>query len=175
MENPGEPDRLRRRGALNMMGWVFRLWGHLPLTESAQVRIMRLFNTRFTAGVVAVVLTDEGKVVLFHHTYRHRYPWGLPGGFLQQGEPPEAALVREVREESGLSVEVKRLFKIQSHARFASLDIVMAAHLLGVVTAATPDLTEVDVVQAFSVDALPPLRPEQAQWIRAVAGIAGGA
>lgn len=157
-----------------MTGWMFRLWGHLPLTEAAQVRIMRLFNTRFTAGVVAILLDSNGRVVLFRHTYRHRYPWGPPGGFLRQGEPPEEALVREVREESGLRVRVERLFTLRSHPQYASLDVVVVARLLDDLAQARPDRREVDRVEAFAADALPPLRPEHAAWIREILGAQAG-
>lgn len=157
-----------------MMGWLLRIWGRLPLTEGAQVRVMRLINTRFTAGVVAVLLDSTGRVVLFRHTYRHRYPWGLPGGFLRRGEDPERALVREVREESGLEVRVERLLTVRSHPRYASLDVVLVARVMGDLTMARPDAAEVDRVESFGIDALPPLRPEHVAWIRDVVGRSGG-
>jgi 8-oxo-dGTP diphosphatase len=34
--------------------------------------------------------------------------WGSPGGFTEPGERPEDTVVREVREETGLDVEVQR-------------------------------------------------------------------
>jgi len=34
--------------------------------------------------------------------------WELPGGTPEPGEPPEAALVREIAEETGLEVEIER-------------------------------------------------------------------
>ena len=159
------------RGADSMVGWLLRVWGRLPLTERTQVWVVRQFNTCFTVGVVAVILDPARRVVLFRHTYRHRYPWGLPGGFLVRGEPPGQALVREVREESGLTVTVERLLAIRNHPRYASLDLVFVARLAGTAEAARPDQKEVDRVEAFAPDALPPLRPEHVAWIReAVAG-----
>jgi ADP-ribose pyrophosphatase YjhB (NUDIX family) len=58
-------------------------------------------------GVGAVVLTDDGKVVLVR---RKNEPlagqWSLPGGGLELGESLEAGTAREVLEETGLVVDV---------------------------------------------------------------------
>lgn len=52
------------------------------------------------AGVHAVPLTRQGKVVLVLLTYAPG--WRLPGGGHKRGEAPEAAMLRELREEIGL-------------------------------------------------------------------------
>lgn len=52
------------------------------------------------AGVHAVPLTKEGKVVLVLLTYAPG--WRLPGGGLKRRESPETAMLRELREEIGL-------------------------------------------------------------------------
>lgn len=51
-------------------------------------------------GVNAIVDDAEGKVILV----RHRYMDGLhlPGGGVNRGEPPDAAILRELKEELGL-------------------------------------------------------------------------
>jgi len=68
----------------------------------------REYPTAPVVGVGAIVFQD-GKVLLVR---RGREPlkgeWSLPGGRLELGEHLEAAVIREVREETGLIVQVVR-------------------------------------------------------------------
>ena len=64
-------------------------------------------------GVSAVILDGEGRVLLQQRTDNGR--WGLPGGAVEFGESILAALHREVREETGLTIEVGRLVGVYSH------------------------------------------------------------
>ncbi|MDX1520208.1 MAG: NUDIX hydrolase [Anaerolineae bacterium] len=61
---------------------------------------------RHYVGAVGAVFNDAGQVLLVKHVFRVEYPWGLPGGWLEKGEDPAAAVQREIREELGLEVEV---------------------------------------------------------------------
>lgn len=65
-----------------------------------------------SAGAVAVVWENDGKIVLTKRTNLHA-GWALPGGTVEQGESFETALIREVREETSLRVEVKRLILLE--------------------------------------------------------------
>ncbi len=50
----------------------------------------------------AVLRDPEGRVALVRNTYREG--WSLPGGVVDDNEPPADACVREVREELGFEV-----------------------------------------------------------------------
>ncbi|MEM8994705.1 MAG: NUDIX hydrolase [Acidobacteriota bacterium] len=68
-----------------------------------------MFKTRLAAYAVIV---DDGRLLLCRIAPRipaHAGKWTLPGGGLDFGETPEEAVVREVAEETGLSVEPREI------------------------------------------------------------------
>jgi len=62
--------------------------------------------------VVAVALTDaQGRVLIAQRPFdkEHGGLWEFPGGKIEPGESPEAALVRELREELGVTIAPEHL------------------------------------------------------------------
>jgi 8-oxo-dGTP diphosphatase len=51
-------------------------------------------------GAAAVIVNDEGGVLLVKQTYG-RLNWELPGGAGEAGESPDETVLRGVREETG--------------------------------------------------------------------------
>jgi 8-oxo-dGTP pyrophosphatase MutT (NUDIX family) len=66
-------------------------------------------------AVTAVVQDDSGRVLLIHRTDNDR--WALPGGGTELGETVSQTVMREVREETGIEVEVVGLVGIYSDPR----------------------------------------------------------
>jgi ADP-ribose pyrophosphatase YjhB (NUDIX family) len=62
---------------------------------------------------VGAVVVDRGRVLLIRRgTEPLKGQWSLPGGMLELGESLVAGVVREVREETGLAVEVVELVEL---------------------------------------------------------------
>ncbi len=73
----------------------------------------RVMPTHIVA-VGGIVLNDKGQILLVK---THNYRWVFPGGQVEEGENLIEALKREIREESGIEVEVGELFCISSNTR----------------------------------------------------------
>lgn len=109
--------------------------------------------------VAACVLVDVDREVLLvrRATTPHRGKWVLPAGFVDAGEDPVAAGVRECREETGLTVRITALLDVHyanSHPGGADIVIVYKGVVEGGSPKAGDDAAEVGF---FPPDALPPL------------------
>jgi ADP-ribose pyrophosphatase YjhB (NUDIX family) len=72
----------------------------------------RLYPDRPIVGVGAVILVGD-KVVLIRRRFEPLAGrWSLPGGTLELGETLEEGVVREMREETGLDVEVGPVIEV---------------------------------------------------------------
>lgn len=85
--------------------------------------------------VAAVILIEhEHRVLLVHRAMDpERGKWALPAGYIDDGENPSEAAKREVREETGLNIEITRLLDVQggSGTFGASIVIIYAAVVTG--------------------------------------------
>lgn len=66
-------------------------------------------------SATAVVTDDDGRILLVHKVDNGL--WALPGGGMELGESIEDCAVREVKEETGLDVEITGLIGVYSNPR----------------------------------------------------------
>jgi len=145
---------------------LLRVFGRLPV----QVRrsVVRTMTPSFTVGSNCVIEREDGAILLVRQVYRQR--WGLPGGLLERGEAPAAAVVREVEEEVGLTVELVGEPAVVVAAVARRVDVVYRAKPSGPV----PDLLApcspaISAVRWHQPDALPELQEEAADALVALA------
>jgi ADP-ribose pyrophosphatase YjhB (NUDIX family) len=62
---------------------------------------------KHSVSVAGVVVRDDGRILVIQRRDNHR--WEPPGGILELDETFEDGVRREVREETGVEVEVERL------------------------------------------------------------------
>jgi 8-oxo-dGTP diphosphatase len=110
-------------------------------------------NAKPCAG--ALVISD-GKVLLARRAIEpQKGAWDIPGGFLNAWEHPQDCALREVREETGLTVELHRMLSVEIDAYGASY------YTLNIYYVATPTggderpADDVDQLRWFGPDELP--------------------
>jgi 8-oxo-dGTP diphosphatase len=133
----------------------------LPLKGWMRTKIIWLLSPKYVVGVSGLVRDDQGRVLLLRHTYRGRWPWGLPGGGLKPGESLEECLEREVLEEAGLQVEAEHLLSAAAHYDRLLVDMIFSCRLLPGQNldnfAPNPEIAE---ARFFPLDTL----PEEISW-----------
>ena len=73
------------------------------LPRPLRILAVRIIAPGHTTGALCF-LERDGRILLLRQ--HHRRGWTLPGGLLNRGENAATAVVREVREETGLDIEV---------------------------------------------------------------------
>ncbi|HLZ58121.1 MAG TPA: NUDIX domain-containing protein [Ktedonosporobacter sp.] len=103
----------------------------------------------FRIGVNALIF-NEGRILLAHR--RDIDWWNLPGGGMEAGETVEEAIRREVREETGLEVEVEYLVGVYSKPQKQEVVLTLRCRIIGGSLVATE---ESRTCRFFSPDTLP--------------------
>jgi ADP-ribose pyrophosphatase YjhB (NUDIX family) len=83
-----------------------------PVAEKMFAKKKADTDTRIRVGVGVFVLDDQGRILLEKRSDCGL--WGLAGGRIEPGESAAEAAIREVREETGFSVQITRLIGVYS-------------------------------------------------------------
>lgn len=144
--------------------FIYWLWRVLPLPLRLRYLFLWIFNQKFLVGVDALIVNQDQEILLFDHSYRKDFPWGLPGGYLKRGEDPAGAAVREIKEESGLKVRIIKPLVVDGADDSPRIDIVFLGVLDGEMDFKPSH--EVTDVQFFSPERLPNLIHRQQEIIQ---------
>jgi 8-oxo-dGTP diphosphatase len=126
------------------------IWRRLP--GGLRRRLTRTGQSRFTVTAGAIIFDAEGRVLLLEHVFRPDSGWGLPGGFLNKGEQPEAALRRELREEIGVDLEEVEMLFARNLPRPRQIEIYFKARAIGT---PRPCSFEIRKAEWFTIDNVP--------------------
>jgi mutator protein MutT len=117
---------------------------------------MRLAHPRFNVTAGAVIFNNNNEVLLLKHRFRAGSGWGIPGGFLEEGEHPEEALRREMREEVGLELEQVEIFTARTFRKPQQVEVLFRARVSVSANADVSSQTmEVERAGWFSLRSLP--------------------
>lgn len=95
---------------------LVRVW---RLGKPFQRRFLWLVAAKFNCGVTGVVRTGDGRLLLLRHRFwAPGQQWGFPSGMAKKDERHQDTIVREVREETGLTVTVGSLLDVRSGFRY---------------------------------------------------------
>jgi ADP-ribose pyrophosphatase YjhB (NUDIX family) len=104
-------------------------------------------------GTAAIILDGEGRVLLCERADGRG--WCLPGGYSDPHESPMETAVRETREETGLEVEIDRLFGLYAATQRSGGKIVVPVFLCRLVGGELGTTDETTAFGWFAEDALP--------------------
>lgn len=120
------------------------------------------------ALTVDAIILKDGEIVLIQRKgepFQGQY--ALPGGFVEYGETVEAALRREVFEETGLVVEVRSLVGVYSDPRRDPrghiVSVAFTAAIVGGVLAGDSDAAK---AMLWDITKLPPLAFDHGQIVQ---------
>jgi 8-oxo-dGTP diphosphatase len=106
-----------------------------------------------TLGVFASIFDEQRRILLVRQTYAG-CRWTTPGGRVEPGESPLAALHREVREEISCAIEVLSLTGVYSKPY--KNDVVLSFLTSIISGLPCPKVDEISEVGFFSRSELPP-------------------
>ena len=123
-----------------------------------QRRFMTAAHDRFLVGVTGLGVDENGRVLLARHRFGAPQ-WRFLGGFLHPRERVEDALVREIREETGLVIEVGPVLEVVTGYRWERVEIVFAYRVASGSAAALT--SEIEEIRSFPPEELPEVRADQ--------------
>jgi ADP-ribose pyrophosphatase YjhB (NUDIX family) len=124
---------------------------------------------------VTGVVIEVGRILLLNQDAGAR-SWSLPGGELEDGETLAEALVREMKEETGLDVEPVRLLYVCDNLPAQVVHMTFEAHRTGGTmgdTKAGADTTPIRGVEFVKLSELPALGFSDRFTELAIAGFPG--
>lgn len=150
-----------------MKVFLLKVWRILPLW--VQVVASRIIRPLFQVFSAAIIFDGQKRIFLVKTTYNRFHPWGLPGGALEYGESAEGAMIREVEEETGLTVEIEKLllYKTFSPDKFGMY------YVCTIKDGVFQPSDEISEYGYFELNSLPDVRPRDFELINEIYELMG--
>ena len=118
-----------------------------------------------TINVVAAIIIKDNKIFATQRGYgEFKDGWEFPGGKVEQGEAPENAIVREIKEELDTVIEVKEYFDTVEYD-YPNFHLSMKCYICTVVSGKL-DLLEHEAAKWLDKDSL-----DSVAWLAADLGL----
>jgi len=125
--------------------------------------MQRQYPSQPLIGVGALIIHQSEILIVKRANEPAKGLWSVPGGVVELGEQLHEALKREVREETGLEVDVERLldavdnivFDEEDRIRYHYVLLDYLCHLRGGVLIAADDVHEIQWVSLEALQSLP--------------------
>lgn len=165
MSNNGSDENILFERKNNFMGYKFCPRCGAGLTEKLIDHLQRLQCTKEGCDFVyyhnpipaagAIIIRDN-RILLVKRAVMPKVGWWcIPAGFMEWSEHPRATAIRELKEETGIDIEIKSLFEVYSgndDPRMNAVLILYLAEMTGGDPVAADDAQEVGF---FAFDELP--------------------
>jgi len=122
-----------------------------------QRRFLSAAHDRFLVGVAGLGVDAQGQILLARHRFGAPH-WRFLGGFLAPKEQVQDAMAREVREETGLEIEVGPILEVITGYRWQRVEIVFAYRIVGGRQRLSDEILE---LRSFDPADLPEVRADQ--------------
>ena len=124
----------------------------LPFLHGLMVWGMKVIVPRQRIGVSMIALDEQERVLLLKHVFHPKVPWGPPGGWLGRDEAPSVGVLRELREETGLTAVLGPVVHMALEEKPTHIGIAFLAYIQPGTMKLSPEILE---AAWFSADDLP--------------------
>ena len=115
-----------------------------------------------TVKVVAAIISKNGKIFATQRGYGDfKDGWEFPGGKVEQGESPEQAIIREIKEELGAEIKVTGFLTTVEHD-YPTFHLSMDCFWAELKEGSSVELLEHEAAKWLSLDSL-----DEVDWLPA--------
>ncbi len=129
-----------------------------------------LTQPRFLIGVVALLRSPDGRILVVENRFWRGNRWGCPSGYMKHGETPERAAARETREECGVRPRDVRVARVVGGYRRRLEIWVTGTVEIDVAPTTLQRLEITDAALLEPEEALRRMRRSQAHQVRSLLG-----